>query len=96
MGFHLYVTDGLNHMLPFPEAFADVVITSHAIGWQLQEELAEFERVVKSPGMILHCPGTTVGAEDDTHAVLIGAPWNYRCAEYDEADGRKRKYWKEI
>jgi hypothetical protein len=93
---NLYVTDGLNHVLPFPDAFAGVVITSHAIGWQLQEELAEFERVVKRPGTILHCPGTATGVEDDTHAVLIGAPWDYRFAEYDEADGRKRKYWKEM
>lgn len=93
---NLYVTDGFVHALPFPDSFADVVITSHALGWKLQRELKEFERVVKKPGVIIHCPGTAVGSEDDTHGVLTKAPWSYKFSEYDEADGRKRKYWKEI
>lgn len=91
---NLYVVDGFADSLPFPDGFADVVITSHALGWRLAEELKEFERVVRSPGVIIHCPGTAVGVEDDQHAVLIGAPWAYEWSEFDEADGRKRKYWK--
>jgi SAM-dependent methyltransferase len=93
---NLYVVDGLGHSLPFPDSFADVIITSHALGWRLTEELAEFERVVEKPGTIIHCPGTAVGAEKDRHAELISAPWGYRFSEFDEADGRKRKYWKRV
>jgi hypothetical protein len=93
---NVYVVDGFADCLPFPNSFADVVITSHALGWRLPEELRELERAVRSPGAIIHCPGTAVGVEDDQHAALIGAPWAYEFSEYDEADGRKRKYWKHI
>jgi hypothetical protein len=80
---------------PEVSGYVAAVLREHAAPVD-PEELAEFERVVKRPGTILHCPGTAAGVEDDTHAVLIGAPWNYRFAEYDEADGRKRKYWKNL
>ena len=93
---NLYVVDGFGHSLPFPDSFADVLITSHALGWRLTEELAEFERVVHKPGTIIHCPGTAVGVEEDRHAELISAPWGYQFSEFDEADGRKRKYWKRV
>ncbi len=93
---NLYVVDGFLDDLPFPDSFADVVITSHALGWRLAAELRELERVVRSPGVVIHCPGTAVGMEDEDHAVLIGAPWGYEYSEYDEADGRKRKYWKHV
>jgi len=93
---NLYVIDGFNHALPFPDSFADVLITSHALGWKLQQELAEFERVVRSPGFIIHCPGTAVRGGQDDHNALIAAPWSYEFSEFDEADGRKRKYWKRV
>jgi SAM-dependent methyltransferase len=91
-----YVVDGSLHHLPFPDSFADVLITSHALGWELQDELAEFERVVKKGGMIIHCPGTAVGAEEDQHRALVESPWSYEFSTYDEADGPKRKYWKTL
>lgn len=93
---NLHVVDGFVHALPFPDSFADVVVTSHALGWKLQKELTEFERVVSKPGVIIHCPGTAAGTEDDTHRALISAPWSYEFSEYDEADGRKRRYWKRV
>ena len=93
---NLYVVDGFIHALPFPDSFADVLVTSHALGWKLHQELAEFERVVRSPGFIIHCPGTAIGAEKDQHNALIAAPWSYEFLEYNEADGRKRKYWKRV
>jgi len=93
---NVYVVDGFLNSLPFPDSYADVVITSHALGWDLQQELKEFERVVRSEGVIIHCPGTAVGADDRQHSVLISEPWNYCFAEFDEADGRKRKYWKSL
>ena len=49
---NVHVLDGLGHAIPLPDGFADVVITSHALGWSLEEELAEFERVAM-PGMVV-------------------------------------------
>jgi hypothetical protein len=94
---NVYVVDGFSHAIPFADRFADVVLTSHALGWRLDEELAEFERVVKRPGVIIHCPGTADNAAaEDTHRRLVGEAWRYRHARYDEADGPKRKYWKHL
>ena len=92
---NVYVVDGFSHAIPFANRFADVVLTSHALGWRLEEELAEFERVVKRPGFIIHCPGTPDNASgEDTHRRLVSDAWRCRHARYDEADGPKRKYWK--
>lgn len=94
---NLFVIDGFLHAIPLPDHFADVLITSHALGWQLEEELAEFERVVKAGGHIIHCPGTADGPADDaTHQVLTSSRWRYDWAGYDDADGPKRKYWKQV
>lgn len=93
---NLYVVDGFQCSIPFPDRFADVIITSHALGWKLQQELEEFERVVKVPGTIIHCPGTAAGSDEKKHEILLKPPWRYDFSEYDEADGRKRKYWKRI
>jgi SAM-dependent methyltransferase len=93
---NIYVVDGFLHALPFPDHFADLVITSHALGWHLNDELTEFERVVKRPGIIIHCPGTVVGMEENDHQILISPPWSYEFSQYREADGIKRKYWKKL
>lgn len=92
---NLHVVDGFHHDLPFSDDFADVLITSHALGWHLDRELPEFERVTRPGGTIIHCPGTAQSAaEEPQHQVLTGAPWSYDWAPMDEADGPKRKYWK--
>ncbi len=94
---NLSVVDGFLHAIPVPDRFADVLITSHALGWQLEDELAEFERVVKPGGTILHCPGTAeIEAEEPTHQRLISPDWRYSVSRFAGADGRKRKYWKHL
>jgi ubiquinone/menaquinone biosynthesis C-methylase UbiE len=94
---NIYVLDGTLHSIPLPDNFADILVTSHALGWYLEDELPEFERVVKSGGTIIHCPGTAVTAGgNETHTTLISPAWNYRVAEYQEPDGAKRKYWKQV
>ena len=91
------VVDGFGHAIPLPDGFADVVITSHALGWSLEEELTEFERIVVPGGYIIHCPGTAEKAcEAAIHERLIGPEWSYEFARYREADGWKRKYWKHL
>lgn len=92
---NVYIVDGFNHQIPFPDSFADVLVTSHALGWRLDEELAEMERVVGPKGTIIHCPGTADAPhEEDQHQHLISHPWDYKFARYKQPDGWKRKYWK--
>ena len=94
---NVYAIDGFDHAIPLPDGFADVLITSHALGWRLEAELREFERVVRPGGSIVHCPGTSEASpEEATHATLVSPRWGYACARYREADGWKRKYWKQV
>lgn len=92
---NLYVLDGFLHDLPFTDQTVDVLITSHALGWQLEAELQEFERVVKAGGFVIHCPCTAeISGEEKTHQRLVSGELGYSWARYEEADGWKRKYWK--
>ena len=78
---NLYVVDGFLHDLPFPDSSYEVLITSHALGWHLEKELVEFERVVKPGGWVIHCPGTAETERDEVHhQVLISPPWAYSWA----------------
>jgi len=93
---NIFVLDGFLNAIPLPDNIGDVLITSHALGWHLEEELLEFERIVKPGGFIIHCPGTALssGDEDPTHLALISPEWGYEMSIYQEPDGPKRKYWK--
>jgi SAM-dependent methyltransferase len=94
---NIYVLDGFLHSIPLPENSADIFITSHALGWHLEDELPEFERVVKPGGYIIHCPGTAASSGDDpTHTALVSLEWGYEAAAYQEPDGTKRKYWVQV
>lgn len=94
---NVYVMDGFLHAIPLPDEFADVLITAHALGWYLENELQEFGRVVKSGGFIIHCPGTAeIPSEEERHKRLISPDWGYAYARYETPDGWKRKYWKQV
>ena len=92
---NLFVLDGLLHTIPLPDDFADVLITSHALDWSLEEELHEFERVVKPGGHIIHCPGSA-DRPSERHNRLVSPDWGYTWSRFEEADGWKRKYWKQV
>lgn len=94
---NIFVLEGFLHAIPLPDNFADILITSHALGWQLENELREFERVVKKGGYVIHCPGTAeVAEEEDQHYRLTSPDWGYDFSRYRETDGWKRKYWKQL
>ncbi|MFB0509328.1 MAG: class I SAM-dependent methyltransferase [bacterium] len=94
---NVFVIDGFLHAIPLPDGYADVLITSHALGWRLKDELNEFERVVKKGGFIVHCPGTAEKAsEEEQHKILISPAWRYQFSRNREVDGWKRKYWKKL
>ena len=97
---NVHVTDGFGHSIPLPDGFANVVITSHALGWNLEMELAEFERIVGPGGYIIHCPGPAENpnnkSEEEHHERLVSPEWGYEWDRYQEGDGWKRKYWKHL
>ena len=51
---NLFAVDGFPHAIPLPKGFADVLITSNSIGWNLDDELKEIERVVKRGDYAIH------------------------------------------
>ncbi len=98
---NLFVSDGFMNYIPLRDASADVLITSHAFGWRTEEEFlemqSELERVVRSGGFIIHCPGTAeVPREDGLHQRLVTPGLGYDFARFQLADGWKRKYWKQV
>ena len=97
---NVHVVDGFGHSISLPDGFAEVVITSHALGWNLEGELAEFDRIAVSGGSIIHCPGTAENSNDKSekqhHELLVSPEWGYEWDRYREWDGWKRKYWKHL
>ena len=94
---NIFAIDGFLNTIPLPDGFADVLITSHALGWRLEDELREFERVGKKGGFIIHCPGTAeVATYEEQHSLLVSPAYRYEFSRYRESDGWKRKYWKQL
>lgn len=89
---NFYVADGFIDSLSFPDGFADIVMSGHVFGDNLDKENRELERVVKKGGMIIHCPGNN-NEDNETHQFLVGH--GYEWSRFEEPDdGVKRKYWK--
>jgi len=62
---NIYPIDGFLDAIPLPEDSADVLITSNAIGWRLEEELREIERVVKPGGHAIHIAARSADVDLD-------------------------------
>lgn len=89
---NFYVADGFIENLPFPKDFADIVMSGHVFGDNLEGENQELERVVKKGGMVIHCPGNN-DEDNETHRFLVNH--GYEWSRFEEPDdGVKRKYWK--
>lgn len=58
---NIRVLDGLITELPFPDDTFDIVMCGHVVGDDFDAELAEIERVCKSGGYLLDCPGDSEG-----------------------------------
>lgn len=94
---NLYAIDGFLNSIQLPDSTADVLITSNAIGWNLEDELFEIERVLKPGGQAIHLLCThDEKTENRFHDRLISIDWNYDCFQYSETDGLKLKYSKTI
>lgn len=93
---NLFVLDGFLNAIPLPENQTDVLITSNAIGWQLDDELKEIERVVKPGGYIIHITSSPETDDDTLTAHLKKPEWRYNNSEYKINNDIIRKYWKQI
>jgi SAM-dependent methyltransferase len=100
---NLFVMDGLSHEIPLPRDSVDVLITSNVIGLgDLDEELVEIERVVKSEGYAIHLiRHPSKSKVEPIHQTLTSSKWNYQFEEVNLAayklnGGIKIKYWKII
>ena len=87
----VHAVDGLITDLPFPDAFADVVMGGHVFGDAPEAEYAELCRVAKPGGTVVLCPGGN-DVDDDRHRFLVERGFSW--ARFEEpGDGSKRKYW---
>lgn len=94
---NVYPIDGFLDAIPLPDGSADVLITSNAIGWRLENELREIERVVKPGGKAVHFVGHAKDTEDDPiFAVMTSPDWRYQSVAHNDGEGQKRMYVKQI
>ena len=92
---NLFALDGFLDSIPLPDNSADVLMTSNAIGWNLEDELSEIERILKSSGCAIHLfQDPDIKAGNPIHDVLISSEWEYTCCQYRYAAGWKVKYLK--
>jgi len=93
---NLFVMDGTLDSIPLPDQSLDILITSNAIGWKLQEELKEIERVVKPGGHAMHLLWSEEKHENPFHDPLTSDPWNYSCLGNKDSLPMKLIYTKVI
>lgn len=78
LGFDsVYVVDGVIEQITFNSNFADVVMAGHVVGDDVETEVSELLRVIKSNGQIILCPGNG-DKDNDTHNYLVekGFSWS--------------------
>lgn len=93
---NLYVLDGFLHAIPLPGESADVLLTCQAIGWALEKELPEIERVVKPGGIAMHLFGTPAAADPNNPLFLALVADGYQPDIFQDGHVAIHKYWKRI
>jgi len=92
---NLFVLEGLLHTIPLPAASVDVLLTCQAVGWCLEEELAEIERVVKPDGIVIHTFGSRDSRFNNPHYQPLVAA-GYQPGTFEKGDVRIIRYWKRM
>jgi hypothetical protein len=90
---NLFVSDGVLDAIPLPSSSIDVLVTNRAIGWRLEAELAEIERVLRPDGMALHLTGPLQPTGDDPLEAALTAA-GYRADVFGSGRGALRRYRK--
>jgi len=93
---NVYVMDGTLDSIPLPDHTLDVLITSNAIGWNLQEELKEIERVLKPGGHAIHLLRSDTESDNPFHEILTSSPWDYSFFQGEKEQGIKLIYSKSL
>jgi SAM-dependent methyltransferase len=93
---NVFVMDGTLDSIPLPDHCLDVLITSNAMGWNLNAELREVERVVRFGGRVIHLLHADEDQENPFHDMLSSSPWNYAFLQERSEDRIKTRYYKEI
>jgi len=94
---NVFAIDGFLDSIPFPDNSFDILFTSNAIGWNIDKELQEIERVVKSNGEVIHIMRVNEDVfENPIHNKLVSSDWNYDFYEYKDKSGLKLKYTKSL
>lgn len=94
---NIFVVDGFLDSLPFPNNTFDILFTSNSIGWNIEEELQEIERVVKPNGLAIHIMRSTENwSKSPVHKNLISLEWNYKLNKIQDEKGLRLKYTKTI
>jgi hypothetical protein len=92
---NLFVLDGTLDAIPLPTDTGDVLLTCRAIGWRLEEELVEIERVVRAGGVALHLGFPHPSSLDDPrHGRLTEA--SYSVMSYTEGQEQRTSYRKQL
>jgi len=94
---NVYPIDGVLDDIPLPDDSVDYLFTSQAIGWNLEGELREIERILKPDGSAVHLL-KDAGDEEirGLHEVLTSSEWDYRCERFPDASGPRLKYVKRM
>jgi ubiquinone/menaquinone biosynthesis C-methylase UbiE len=93
---NLYVMDGTLDSIPLPDDSLEVLVTSNAIGWNLNEELKEIERVLRPGGYAIHLLQSDQELEDTLRETIVSAPWNYQYTLDTAEKTMKIRYYKEM
>jgi SAM-dependent methyltransferase len=93
---NIYTIDGFLESIPLPANTFDLLFTSNAIGWNIESELQEIERVVKPDGQAIHLMRVNEITENPVHEKLISGERNYKLHKTQDENGLKLKYSKII
>jgi ubiquinone/menaquinone biosynthesis C-methylase UbiE len=93
---NVYPLDGFLELIPFPADTFDLLFTSNAIGWNIDKELQEIERVVKPGGQAIHIMRVNEITENPVHEKLISGETGYKLSKNQDGNRLKLKYSKEI
>lgn len=94
---NVFAIDDFLDSIPFPKNSLNILFTSNAIGWNIDKELQEIERVVKPNGQVIHIMRVKESViENPIHDKLISADWKYDFFKNKHKSGLKLKYIKSL
>lgn len=91
---NVYVVDGTLEMLPFPNQSFDIVISGHVFGDDHRRELGFMNRVTRTGGYIIDCPGEEIQKQPNgPKREMLDLGFEYKHYE-SELGGDVYQYWK--